>query len=1022
MAVPRWTARLIAPLVVRAYPGMVGVTLMEEYEECGRRQTLEAGIALLRAALARAPAHGDERAVRLSDLGIALRLGFEVTNDVSLLLEAEAVGRAALSEISPGAPLRSAVMMNLSSTLSKAAEHRGDVSLAAEAVGMCREAVDVAAAGSVDWAEFQAELGRALLMQFTLTRHLPPLDEAAGLLRSAAAALPLAHPTRAKALGNLTIVLEKLAELTGDSSLLVEAVAVGWDALDAAPPGHRAQHLSSLAAVLLRVALRAEPSIVPDNVPDGKRSAHLIGRSAGDRIALVAEALDMRRMALLVDALDLAREAVSLTPPGHSNHPLYLDRLGNILVVAARPTGLTGEARTTADGKTSADLLREAERVLRAAVDAISIDHPSRVVILGDLSLVLLAAARVTTGNGRPVEVMPGSGSGNAGVVQLTDAARVAREALQAVPTGHPERAVFQVNMGSILRELAKYVDGPRAEAHDLDLAASADAGAPLLSRIIAYRRIALDATEERDGPTALAAIESAIAIAGQVAPRTLARRDREHWLMRLDGLASQAAAVAVSAGAPHSAVEFLEQARGMLIADSLDARSGELARLAVARPDLAESVKALRDRREALEAADSAQPAAIRLDHEASFGAARSLAAERLAVNGAWDALMDQIRAIEGFGRFFGPSRAADLAMLAREGPVVLVYVTQDRCDALAVTDRTSGPVRLIPLPALRLSDVADHAGRMLDAHQYGYHGEQGRAAQADVSRSLEWMWDTIAEPVLDALGYDRSPPPGEWPRLWWCPVGPVAYLPLHAAGYHEDPAGRSVMDRVASSYTPTLRSLAYARFGGTTTASELIAAEAVIVGASAVPGQVVLPRVGSEIQVVNALLPGSRVLEDPTKANVLAALAKYPVAHFACHGQTDWVNPAASHLVLPDYATEPLTVTDVSRQRVAGYLAYLSACSTAVTAPDLTDESIHVTSAFHLAGYKHVIGTLWPVNDVYAARVAKDFYIRLTCRGTEAEGTPEPAEALHDAMRALRARIPAAPGIWAAYVHVGS
>ncbi|MYX40196.1 hypothetical protein GTW59_03695, partial [Streptomyces sp. SID89] len=65
--------------------------------------------------------------------------------------------------------------------------------------------------------------------------------------------------------------------------------------------------------------------------------------------------------------------------------------------------------------------------------------------------------------------------------------------------------------------------------------------------------------------------------------------------------------------------------------------------------------------------------------------------------------------------------------------------------------------------------------------------------------------------EPVLERLGLLDAPAGEEWPRLWWSPGGALAALPLHAAGHHD--GRRSVLDRVVSSYTPTVRALAYAR-----------------------------------------------------------------------------------------------------------------------------------------------------------------------------------------------------------------
>ena len=52
------------------------------------------------------------------------------------------------------------------------------------------------------------------------------------------------------------------------------------------------------------------------------------------------------------------------------------------------------------------------------------------------------------------------------------------------------------------------------------------------------------------------------------------------------------------------------------------------------------------------------------------------------------------------------------------------------------------------------------------------------------------------------------------------------------------------------------------------------------------------------------------------------------------------------------------------------------LLACTTALTRPDLADEAVHITTAFQLAGYPHVIGTLWPINDSLAVEVARKIY----------------------------------------------
>ena len=52
-----------------------------------------------------------------------------------------------------------------------------------------------------------------------------------------------------------------------------------------------------------------------------------------------------------------------------------------------------------------------------------------------------------------------------------------------------------------------------------------------------------------------------------------------------------------------------------------------------------------------------------------------------------------------------------------------------------------------------------------------------------------------------------------GDLSRIFWCPTGPFAFLPIHAAGFydtqHSQP-GNNVSDFVVSSYVPTLSILA--------------------------------------------------------------------------------------------------------------------------------------------------------------------------------------------------------------------
>jgi CHAT domain-containing protein len=293
----------------------------------------------------------------------------------------------------------------------------------------------------------------------------------------------------------------------------------------------------------------------------------------------------------------------------------------------------------------------------------------------------------------------------------------------------------------------------------------------------------------------------------------------------------------------------------------------------------------------------------------------------------------------------------------------------------------------------------------------------------------TLGWLWDTAAGPVLDRLGITGPPRQGEpWPRLWWCVSGLLSFLPLHAAGHHDtrsDPAPATVIDRVVSSYVPTIRALAYARRArladpgdqaGNVGGGDRVLA----VTMPHTPGASDLPGAQAEAIWLQGRFPGQvNVLtgSEATYDAVLAALPAARWAHFACHGSSDVANPSASRLLLADHQQRPLTVVDVARLRLADAgLAFLSACSTARPSGRLADEAIHLASAFQLAGYREVIATLWRVGDQDAVDIAADIYTTLH------SGAGDAAGATHAAALRFRRRRADSPSVWASHIHSGA
>ena len=133
--------------------------------------------------------------------------------------------------------------------------------------------------------------------------------------------------------------------------------------------------------------------------------------------------------------------------------------------------------------------------------------------------------------------------------------------------------------------------------------------------------------------------------------------------------------------------------------------------------------------------------------------------------------------------------------------------------------------------------------------------------------------------------------------------------------------------------------------------------------------------------------------------------------------------MEPAKSGLLLGKETVEKLTIEDldiVSCQNAQ--IVYLSACSTAeVGVMNLADESVHLASSFQLTGFRHVIGTLWGVDDNAAVEVAKRFYEKLPVSGEN--GYMSPARALHDAVVSFRNTEENWKDCskWASFMHLG-
>lgn len=1004
----------------------LAAALLQSYEYTGDIGLLVEAATCARAVVEATPAEHPSHLLAMNNLGMALRLRYEAVGGDELLEEAVDIGRAVVAALPDGHPNRAMALSNLGNALARRSGRDGGLEREPEFLTYARAAVDATPVGHPDRPKWLNNLGMALQTLSIWTGTREPLEEAAAILLEAVAALPEGHPYLGMALGNLGNVLSALFDRTGQLPLLREAAATARRAVDATPARH-AQHAPSLNnlglilqllswhtgdSVPLREAVEASRAAVAALPDDHPNRGHLLG-TLGSALQMNYERTGESED--IAEVIAVCRDAVAAFPDGHPHRAQQLLGLSSALLAQA---SRDRDAVTTS----------EAVDMARLAVEATPGDHINR-----NRALIILSAALV---------LRFGHDGDTAALYEAVDATR---EAVAITPAGQPYSGATLNSHAGALHMLSTHTDdaGLLEEILSVSRSAAADDSAAVWTRITSYRSIAVLAARNGTVQEALAAAEAAVALLPQIGLGALDLTDRGHLIGEAGSLAGAAAAAALSAGRPRRAVELLEQSRGVLTAESVADGGTDLERLRSAAPDLATAIEEVRSRREALdrrgpavaEALEPAEgPAVVAEASVPATAPAEARAAARREAQAEWDRLLARIRSLDGFAGFLTPPGVADLTAQAAEGPVVYVSAAPTRGDALVLTGDPDDPVHVVPLDGLTDQEAVRRImtlGTAIDATGDPAVDPVGRrSAQRDILGVLAWLWDTVTEPVLTALGHTGPPPPGEpWPRVWWCPVGILAYLPLHAAGHHDDLADdsprrhapRTTLDRVVSSYTATVRGLARARVR----ARERPAGPGIrtaIVAVPDAPGAGPLSGAETEADLLTGLVPGAEVLPHPTRSSVLAALPHHRVAHFACHSEPHRTDPWCGRLILQDHQADPLTVADIGALRLDGGLAFLSACNTTLTAPRLADEALHMTGAFQLAGYPHVVGTQWPVADRAAHQLAADFYARVTADGTTPPRPELSAEALHHATRRLRAGYPVTPTVWAAHTHTGA
>ncbi|KAG2003068.1 hypothetical protein CC2G_003701 [Coprinopsis cinerea AmutBmut pab1-1] len=396
---------------------------------------------------------------------------------------------------------------------------------------------------------------------------------------------------------------------------------------------------------------------------------------------------------------------------------------------------------------------------------------------------------------------------------------------------------------------------------------------------------------------------------------------------------------------------------------------------------------------------------------------------------------VLEQIRGMDGFHDFLLPSSFETLKHAAKAGPIVFLNASQYGCHALILKqDGALLPLSLLTstehLATLKMAIHRLAQGHVLDGKiqqslddvprtrkLLQRKNQRRRTVQDDFRQLLGVLWFVIAQPVIRALDVQKTDTPR---RLWWCPTGPFAFLPIHAAGVYtsHNEECDCVFDYVVSSYCSSPQDLV---------APPPIRPNPDFKMLVAIEPESKLPATRIELEKIQSRIPDIRHLVtriDSTSAptspkTILEDIKTSSIVHFGCHGSQDPSNPLDSCLLL---SGGRLTISSLIRecQTSEAALAYLSACETAMGDEERPDESLTLAATMQFAGFRGV-ATMWEIEDEDGPIVADAFYGYLFREGSAvAPDITDAASALHLATKVLR-DLDRPFHRWVPFVHYG-
>jgi tetratricopeptide (TPR) repeat protein len=306
---------------------------------------------------------------------------------------------------------------------------------------------------------------------------------------------------------------------------------------------------------------------------------------------------------------------------------------------------------------------------------------------------------------------------------------------LKHAPLDHPERPrLCQITgQNSIARHSATGDNADAEQAFRVDMEGWDCEVGVLSYRILCAQGAAYVLGLKLKWQEANILLEKAINLLPVVSPRSLKNEDKQRLLESFAGLASEGAATALNAGREaYDALKLLEVGRGIIGGLLLEMRT-DISDLKDDYPALADEFVSLRDDLGGFN---------IETSVSESVSAWKPDSVRRVEIDKRFNEVIAAIRTLPNFQNFLGPPSEKELQAAADRGPIAVINVTPNRCDAFLIECHQ---IRVLNLP---------------DLYEEELHAKAVEIRNSGTTLALlQWLWDNIAFPVMEALGFRDVP-----------------------------------------------------------------------------------------------------------------------------------------------------------------------------------------------------------------------------------------------------------------------